>query len=139
MEPLEINGDGLECKLQFSIPDVEGLMKTTIKIVTPSLKGGFSCTVYINELKSFVDELSALNNAIGKKFGITWGNVGENIEFTFNLSKLGKLTGSYKFSPNNFSLGPTLSGDFKADQTVINSWLIQAEEIVANASENRAS
>jgi len=134
MEPLVINGDGLECKLQFSKPDVEGLMKTKVNIVTPSLRGGFSCTVYINELKSFVDELSALNNAIGKESGITWGNVGENIEFTFNISKLGKLTGSYKFSPNNFSLGPTLSGDFKADQTVINSWLIQAEEIVANAS-----
>ena len=61
MEPMEINGDGLECKLKFSKPDFEGLMKTTINIVTPSLKGGFTCTVYINELKSFVDELSALN------------------------------------------------------------------------------
>lgn len=139
MEPMEINGNGLECKLQFSKPDFNGLMKTTINIVTPSLKGGFSCTMYINELKSFVDELSALNNAIGKEFGITWGNVGENIEFTINLSKLGKLTGSYKFSPNNFSLGPTLSGDFMADQTIIDSWLIHAEEIVANASEIRAS
>ena len=57
-----------------------------------------------------------------------------NIEFRFNLQRLGALNGSYKFSSNNFSLGPTLSGEFEADQTFIESWLKQAKEVVANAS-----
>ena len=128
---MKIKGHRLECDLQFSEPDFEDWMRVKVKIVTPSLNGGFSCAMEINELKSFVDKLSELKNAIGKEFEITWSNLGENIEFSFNLGETGTLTGTYKFSPNNFSLGPTLSGDFNADQTFIDGWLKQAEEVVA--------
>ena len=131
---MQIKGNGLESKLQFSKPDIEGWMRTTVNIVAPSFEGAFSCTVEINEFRAFVGVLSELKSSIGKEFKTTWGNMEGNIEFTFCLHKLGGLTGSYKFSPNNFSLGPTLSGDFEADQTFINSWLKQAEEVVANAS-----
>ena len=131
---MQIKCNGLESKFQFSKPDIEGWMRTTVNIVAPSFEGAFSCTVEINEFRAFVGVLSELKSSIGKEFKATWGNMEGNIEFTFSLHKLGGLTGSYKFSPNNFSLGPTLSGDFDADQTFINGWLKQAEEVVANAS-----
>jgi len=131
---MEIVGHGLECKLQLSKPDFEGWMRTILDIVVPSFEGSFSCTVEINEFKAFVEVLSQLKDAIGKDFEISWGNMEENIEFKFNLQKLGSLSGSYKFSPNNFSLGPTLAGDFEADQTLISSWVKQAEQVLANAS-----
>ena len=131
---MEIKGHGLECNLQFSKPDFEGWMRTTVNVVVPNFEGSFSCTVEINEFKAFVEALSELKNSIGKEFETTWGNMEDNIEFTFTLQKLGGLTGSYKFSSNNFSLGPTLEGEFEADQTFIDKWLKQAEEVVANAS-----
>ena len=131
---MEIKGHGLESNLQFTKPDFEGWMNTTVNVVAPSFEGSFTCTVEINEFKAFVDVLSQLKNSIGKEFEITWGNMEGNIEFRFNLQRLGALNGSYKFSSNNFSLGPTLSGEFEADQTFIESWLKQAKEVVANAS-----
>ncbi len=131
---MEIKGHGLESNIQFSKPDFEGWMRATISIVVPSFEGTFTCTVEINEFKEFLEVLSELEHSIGNEYVTTWGNMEENMEFTFNLHKLGGLTGSYKFSPNNFSLGPTLAGDFEADQTFIAFWLKQAEKVVANAS-----
>ncbi len=131
---MEIKGHGLESNLQFAKPDFEGWMRTTVDIVVPSFEGTFSCTVEINEFKEFLGVLSDLQKSIGNDFVVTWGNMEENIEYTFNLHKLGGLSGSYKFSPNNFSLGPTLIGDFEADQTFIASWLKQAEKVIENAS-----
>jgi len=131
---MEIKGQGLESSLQFSKPNFEGWMNTTVNLVVPSFEGSFTCTVEINEFKAFVEALSQLKNSIGKELEVTWGNMEENIEFTFNLQRLGALSGSYKFSPNNFSLGPILSGEFEADQTFIESWLKQAKDVVENAS-----
>ncbi len=131
---MEIKGHGLESNIQFSKPNFEGWMRTTVNVVVHNLEGTFYCTVEINEFKVFVEVLSELKGSIGKEFETNWGNMEGNIEFTFHLQKLGGLTGSYRFSPNNFSLGPTLSGDFESDQTFIDSWLKQAEEVVENAS-----
>ncbi len=131
---MEIKGHGLESNLQFSNPDFEGWMSTKVNVVVPSFEGAFSCTVEINEFKAFVEVLSELKKSAGNELECTWGNMEENIEFTFYLHNLGSLTGSYKFSPNNFSLGPTLSGGFESDQTFIDSWLKQAEEVVGKAS-----
>jgi len=131
---MEIKGHGLECILQFSKPDFEGWMRTTVNVVVPNFEGAFSCTVEKNEFKAFVETLSELKNSIGKEFETRWGNMEDNIEFTFILQKLGGLTVSYKFSSNNFSLGPTLEGEFEADQTFVDKWLKQAEEVVANSS-----
>ena len=131
---MQIKGNGLDSKLQFSKPDIGGWMRATVNIVVPSFEGAFSCAVEINEFKAFVGVLSELKSSISKELETTWGNMEGNIEFTFRLHKLGGITGSYKFSPNNFSLGPTLSGDFEADQTFIGGWLKQAEEVIANAS-----
>lgn len=131
---MEIKGHGLESNFQFSKPNFEGWMETTVNIVVPSFEGGFSCTVEINEFMAFVEVLSELKNSIGTEFETSWVNMEENIAFTFSLQKLGGLTVSYKFSPNNFSLGPTLAGEFEADQTFIEMWLKQAEEVVENAN-----
>lgn len=131
---MEIRGDGLKCNLRFSKPDFEGWMRATVNVVVPSFEGSFSCTVEINEFKAFVATLTELKNSIGQEFETTWGNMEGNIEFTFTLQGLGGLVGFYKFSSNNFSLGPTLKGEFEADQTFVEQWLKQAEDVVENAS-----
>ncbi|MCP5064775.1 MAG: hypothetical protein GY936_20310 [Ignavibacteriae bacterium] len=131
---MKIKGHGLESNFQFSKPDIEGWMSVSVNIMVPSFEGAFTCTFEITEFKVFVEVLSELKNSIGKEFETTWRNMEENVEFTFRLQKLGGLSGFYKFSPDNFSLGPTLSGEFEADQTFICGWLKQAEEVVANAS-----
>ncbi len=130
---MEIKAHGLECKFQFSKPDLEGWMRTTVNIKVPNFEGTFSCAVEINEFKHLVEVLSKLKISTGKELETTWGNMEENIEFNFKLERLGGLTGSYKFSSNNFSFGPTLSGGFEADQTFIGNWLKQAKEVLANA------
>ena len=127
-------GNGLECDIQFSKPDVEGWMRTTVNVMAPSFEGVFTCTVEIRELEVFVEALKRLEASIGQDCEASWGNMEGNIEFQFKLHKLGGLSGAYKFSPNNFSLGPTLSGDFESDQTYIAGWVKQAEEVAANAS-----
>ncbi len=109
-------------------------MRTNVNIKVPDFEGGFSCTVGINELKHLAEVLSELKRSIGRKFETTWCNMEGNVEFTFNLEELGGLTGSYKFSSNNYSIGSTLSGDFEADQTFIDIWLKQAKEALANVS-----
>ena len=129
---MEINGHGLECKLQFSRPDSEGWMMTTVNIVVPNFEGRFSCTVEIKEFRGFLAKLTELKNSIGKEFETSWGNMEGNIEFRFSLQKLGGLIGTYKFS-SDINTGPTLSGEFEADQTFIEKWVKQGEKVVADA------
>ena len=131
---MNIKGNGLECDLQFSGPDEEGWMRTTVNVMAPGFEGAFSCTVEMQEFKAFVESLKQLETSIGNEFETSWGNMESNMEFQFKLNKLGELNGSYKFSPNNFSLGPTLEGEFESDQSYIAGWLKQAEEVLANAS-----
>lgn len=124
---MEILGNGLNCKIEFGPPDNEGWMKTSVEIEAPHFQGSFNCTVEKVDWKQFVSVLKNLNNSIGKEAKLEWCNLEENIEFKFELSKLGKLYVSYRFSSENFSLGPVLSGNFEADQSYIAGWLNQAK------------
>ena len=130
---MKITGHGLDCELKFSQPDDEGWMRTTVQITTPGFAGSFACTVENEEWKTFVAALRHLEASIGKDAEMSWGNMEENIEFHFKLHKRGALEGQYKFSPENFSLGPTLSGAFEADQTFLHGWAQSAQQVLKNA------
>ena len=108
-------------------------MRTTVQIKVPTFEGGFACTVEKEEWKSFIQTLQHLESSIGNDANASWGNIEDNIEFRFTLHKRGALEAEYKFSPENFSLGPTLSGTFEADQTFLQGWLRSAQQVLENA------
>ena len=108
-------------------------MTVGVKVKVPGFDGSFNCAVEFNEFEKFVAVLRELKNSLGDECENSWANMEGNIKFYFELHRLGGLSGSYKFSPNNFSLGPMLEGDFEADQTDIDTWLKQAEAVVAAA------
>ncbi|WP_027156853.1 WapI family immunity protein [Methylobacter luteus] len=130
---MKISGHGLESIFTFSSPDSEGWMKTIVQIRAPKFEGNFSCTVEKKEWSSFIQTLRHLEASVGENVEASWGNMEENIEFHFALHKNGALEVVYKFSPENFSLGPTLSGMFTADQTFLQSWVKSGEEVLENA------
>ncbi len=127
---MKITAKGIESSFVFSKPDYEGWMRTTVNIKVPNFEGSFVCTVQIGEFKEYVEVLRKLKNAIGTEYKSSWGNMEDNIEFTYRLSKLGSLEGEYRFSSRNFALGPTLLGEFSADQSFIEGWLSQAEQVL---------
>jgi len=57
----------------------------------------------------------------------------ENISFEFKLNALVSIETAYKFSPENFSIGPVLSGYFAADQSYISAWESSARQELKNA------
>ncbi len=127
---MKIFANKLESSIELSKPDFEGWMKAKVYIKVPCFEGAFDCTVEINEFKEFVEVLRDLKNAIGSEFKSSWRNMEENIEFQFHLKQLGSIEGEYRFSSNNFSLGPSLSGEFEADQSYIEGWLKDAELVL---------
>ena len=76
-------------------------MRTTVNVMATSFEGTFSCTVEIREFEELLKALRKLETAIGQEYETSWGNMEGNIEFQFKLHKLGGLSGSYKFSPND--------------------------------------
>ena len=108
-------------------------MRTTVQIRAPKFEGNFSCTVEKKEWGGFIQTLRQLGASVGTDAEASWGNMEENIEFRFSLHRSGALEVGYKFSPENFSLGPTLSGMFSADQTFLQIWGRSAEEVLENA------
>ena len=130
---MKIAAQGLDCELRFSQPDDEGWMRTNIKVRAPGFDGSFTCTVEVQEWKAFVDALRHLEEAVGKEITVAWGNMEENLHFTFTLHSRGSLSGEFRFSPENFSLGPTLSGLFEADQSFLHGWAQSAAEVLSGA------
>ena len=120
--------------MSFSRPDVEDWLRTKVSVEVPNFEGAFACTIQVTELEGFVCVLKEIKNSIGSENDFSWSNMEENIEFTFNVQRIGAIKGAYRFSSENFSLGPTLSGDFEADQSYIDDWLKQAELALLNAS-----
>ena len=108
-------------------------MRTTVQLKVPAFEGSFACTVEKEEWKSFIQALRHLESSVGKDAEASWGNMEENIEFHFILQKRGTIEATYKFSPENFSLGPTLSGAFVADQTFLQGWARSAQQVLENA------
>ncbi|WP_148044667.1 WapI family immunity protein [Stagnimonas aquatica] len=129
---MQIKSHGLDFELRLSRPDQEGWMSAAIEVHVPSVTCRFGCTIDTAEWSSFVDELQRLEAAIGKRISANWENMEENIAFTFVLEERGALSGTYKFSPNNFSLGPVVSGAFEADQTSLKAWVASARAATAH-------
>ncbi len=130
---MKIAGSGLEPEFTFSAPDNEGWMRTTVQIKVPSIEGCFVCSIEKEEWRSFVQKLHLLEASVGEDADVSWGNMEENVEFRFALHSRGTLEAAYKFSPDNFSLGPTLSGTFEADQTYLKNWIQAAQQVLENA------
>ncbi|WP_449286737.1 WapI family immunity protein [Marinobacter sp. PE14] len=129
---MQFSGHGLECEIGFSMPDVEGWMHTTVSLKAPSFEGAFSCTIEVEEWKSLVRVLRKLDSAGGERADAVWANMEENIEFSFLAHPRGAMEISYRFSPDCFSLGPTLSGTFEADQTFLTRWITEAEAVLSH-------
>jgi len=130
MNQFEIQCQGIDCKIQFSSPDVEEWMTTEITVKVPNFEGSFTCTVQVSELDYLLELFSKLELSIGQCSSAQWSNMEENIEFKMELAKLGGLYCSYKFCPSNSEFAPTLSGHFEADQTYITHWQKQLTEII---------
>lgn len=128
---MNIHCQGLDFTIELGRPDSEGWMSAAVTIRVPSMSSKFTCTIESAEWEGLADTLKRLEENIGSNCSGTWANMEENIEFTFALTERGALSGTYKFSPNNFSLGPVLSGAFEADQTFIRLWATAAAECVA--------
>ena len=129
---MKLNCQGLEISIELRRPDNEGWMSTDVRIQVPSMSSKFQCTIERQEWQEFINALNRLQAKIGQSYSESWGNMEENMEFTFTLVERGALFGSYRFSPNNFSLGPVLSGSFEADQTFVHTWATAAVESIAH-------
>ena len=130
---MKISCHGLECDIRPSLPDSEGWMHTAVVVKVPNFEGSFSCTVEIEEWKAFVRLLQQLESSIGSDVQLSWENMEENIRLAFSLKKAGGIKGSYKFSSDNFSLGPLLSGQFTADQSFLRQWVQSASDSTKHA------
>lgn len=127
---MKITCHGLDCDIRLSLPDREDWMHAAVAVKVPNFEGSFSCTIQVGEWKAFAQLLQQLESAIGSDTQLCWENTEGNIGFEFSLKRLGGLEGSYKFSSDNFSLGPVLSGTFTADQTFLGKWVKSAVEAV---------
>ena len=129
-----LKGHGLEGDFTYSPPDFEDWMRVTVRIIVPDFEGSFSCTIQTAEHREFIAILEKLKDSIGTELELTWGNMEENVSFMFSLEPLGKINVTYSFSGNNFSLGPTLTGEFESDQSFLDGWIRQARSVVIDAS-----
>lgn len=106
----------------MSAPDDEGWMHSVVLVKVPSFEGMFRCTIEKEEWKALVDTLHELESSIGSEAQVSWNNMEDNIELKLSIERSGAVHGTYRFSPDNFSLGPVLSGSFEADQTFLREW-----------------
>ena len=120
---MKINTHGLACELIIGDPDNEDWRVIKISVNVPEISYNFSCTMQTFDLKDLKNKLIKLES--GKSTEIEWTNLEENILFKLNQNSLGNIEGSYKFSSNTISVGPTLSGPFAADQSYLMSWVSQ--------------
>ena len=132
---MKIQGEGLDCDLQLSMPDAEGWIRTQVTIQVPNFTGAFSCTIQSGEWQSLIKMFHRLRDALGTDCHTEWTNMEENIALSFTLNRLGHLAGSYTFRPDTYEWGPTLVGKFESDQTSLDSWIRQAEKVLVQASE----
>lgn len=130
---MKLTGHAFECEFDLSIPDSEEWMAANVKVKIHQFQGAFKCTIQKSEWLLLIETLKNLESSVGKSTKLKWWNMEENIYFEFKLSALGSLETEYKFSPENFSVGPVLSGYFTADQSYIRTWENSARQEVENA------
>jgi hypothetical protein len=130
---MKIAGHAFDCEIDLSLPDNEEWMEAKVKVKTQEFQGAFKCTIQKSEWLLLIKTLKNLEASVGKSTELEWWNMEENIYFEFKLSALGSLETKYKFSPDNFSIGPVLSGYFTADQSYIRTWESSARQEVENA------
>ena len=104
-------------------------MSALIFVSVPSFEGSFRCAIERKEFDALNQELQRLESSIGSDAKLTWGNMEENIELSISLTRSGALRGTYRFSPNSFSVGPVLSGAFEADQSFLRLWRHSAADL----------
>jgi hypothetical protein len=123
---MKITCPGIQLELRLSAPDDEGWMHPVVLVKVPSFEGMFRCAIEKEEWKAFVRGLHDLESSIGSE--VSWNNMEDNIELRLSVDRSGAVHGAYRFSPENFSLGPVLSGSFEADQTYLREWSRSASE-----------
>jgi hypothetical protein len=120
----------MECELQFSKPDAEGWMQTSVTVRVPSFEGAFECAVHIEEWREFVRTLRHLESAIGTDAQASWTNMEGNLALHLSQKKLGALEGRYEFNARSLGEGPSLFGAFEADQTYLQRWVCESQKVL---------
>jgi len=121
--PVKLDTQGLLCELRVGGSDLEGWRRVEIVVSVPEIAVSFSCTIQTFDFEDLRDKLIDMHN--GKTSTMEWGNLEKNIFLSLEQNNLGNIVGTYKFSPNVISVGPTLSGPFSADQSYIYNWVTQ--------------
>ena len=114
---------GLFCELDIGDSDLDGWRRVKVSVNVPEISVSFFCTIQSIDFADLRDKLIDMHN--GKTSQLEWGNLEENIFLSLEQDHLGSIVGTYKFSSNVISVGPTLSGPFSADQSYVYDWVTQ--------------
>nr|WP_320166014.1 hypothetical protein [uncultured Methylophaga sp.] len=131
---MKIETHGLNCQIEFAAPDREGWQRAKVNIAVPNFNGSFVCELQSEEIEYLRQQLLHLESQLGKEASIEWQNLEDNIFLSLKLDRQGNIEGVYKFSANVISIGPTLSGEFNADQSYLIKWANQLKGVASVGS-----
>jgi hypothetical protein len=131
---MNIETNGLSLQINFSEPDVENWVHASIKVSVPNFSGSYSCTIQVDEILALRDMFINIDSQLGKEVSAQWCNMEDNIYLSLKLDKMGNIEGAYKLSSNVISIGPTLSGEFEADQSYLLKWASQLRGVTSAGS-----
>jgi hypothetical protein len=126
---MKIEAHGLNCQIEFAGPDREGWQRAKVNVAVPNFEGSFVCELRSEEIEDLRQQFLHLESQLGKEVSIEWQNLEDNIFLGLKLDRQGNIEGMYKFSANVISIGPTLVGEFRADQSYLIKWANQLKGV----------
>lgn len=124
---IEFNTHGFNGTIEFGEPDAEQWISCGVRIRVPGFEANYACNVQRPELKGLRAELDRLNRSRGQgEATAKWNTMEMGISLRFALNRLGQVKGSYELRSQ--SDGPSLSGNFEADQTHLRQWLFEIDQ-----------
>jgi hypothetical protein len=130
---MKIEAQGLNCHIELAGPDREDWQRAKVNITVPNFEGSFACELQSDEIEYLRQQLLQLEAQLGNEVEMEWQNLEDNIFLSLKLDRQGNIVGQYKFSANVISIGPTLFGEFNADQSYLLKW---ANELKGATSAN---
>jgi hypothetical protein len=103
-------------------------MPSQVRIRVPGFEANYACSVQRPELEVLRRELARLHGAVGGEATAEWSAMEMGISLRFKLNRLGQVNASYELRSR--SDGPSLSGDFEADQTHLRYWLSELDQVL---------
>jgi hypothetical protein len=126
---IEFNTHGFNGMIDFGEPDAEEWMSCQVRIRVPGFEANYACNVQRPELELLRAELARLSRSVGNAdASADWSAMEMGISLRFKLNRLGQIKGGYELRSR--SDGPSLSGDFEADQTHLGHWLSELDQVL---------